>query len=274
MSVSSRLSALSHTRSIRAGALAACLLATPASGAAQHTAHVHDEPAAKDAPVRPADPAAEAATASMGHEGAMPAPMRAHMRMSPRRPATRADSARAAAIVATLREALGKYRDVRVAEAEGFRMFAPKLKNQRVYHFTHSGKAFREVFRFDPAQPTSLLYRKDANGAFILLGAMYVAPKRSSFDDLNERVPLSVAQWHAHTNVCVPPPRQRERWREMRDGQMLFGPAGVIATKADCSAAGGRFHEQLFGWMVHANVFASDDPAKIWGEEHGDEHKH
>lgn len=265
--------AISFTRIICAGALGVCLVAISRTAGAQQTTHVHDH-AAKPQPAPPTDPAAEAASATMGHEGTMPAHVRAHMRMSPRRPATREDSVRAAAIVMTLRDALGRYRDVRVAEADGFKMFAPQLKNQRVYHFTHYGKAFREHFRFDPTQPTSLLYRKDSAGTFVLVGAMYVAPKRASLDDLDKRVPLSVAQWHAHTNICVPPPRQRERWREMRDGKMLFGPAGVIATKEECSAAGGRFHEQLFGWMVHANVFASDDPAVIWGDEHGSGSQH
>ena len=34
---------------------------------------------------------------------------------------------------------------------------------------------------------------------------------------------------------------------------------------------GGRFVPRIFGWMVHAEVFAGDDPAAIWG---GDEHGH
>ena len=38
-------------------------------------------------------------------------------------------------------------------------------------------------------------------------------------------------------------------------------------------AAGGRFVKEVFGWMVHANVFASNDPKVIWGDTHmrGDE---
>lgn len=41
----------------------------------------------------------------------------------------------------------------------------------------------------------------------------------------------------------------------------------------ECNAVNGRFVKEVFGWMAHANVFASDDPKVIWGDEHirGDE---
>ena len=205
--------------------------------------------------------------------------MAAHMEMSPRRPANPADSARAARLVADLRSAIGKYRDVRIAVDDGYRQFAPEIKNQHVYHFTNYKRAIANAFRFNPEKPTSLLYKKDAKGSFVLIGAMYTAPKRATADKLDERVPLSVAQWHKHINWCFPPKGQQERWTELKGGRPIFGPLGV-STKADCEAAGGRFEKEVFGWMVHANVFASDDPKIIWGDEHqmtGDEmveHRH
>ena len=160
--------------------------------------------------------------------------------------------------------------DVKVAEADGFKQFAPQVKNQRVYHFTRNWNAVKAAFSFDPAEPTSLLYTKDASGNFVLTGAMYTAPRRASEDDLNARVPLSIARWHEHVNICIPKRGDAERWKEMKDGKMLFGPAGTIVTEAECNAAGGRWLEHLFGWMVHANVFASDDLGQIWaGEGHG-----
>ena len=67
--------------------------------------------------------------------------MNPHMRMTTLRTPTRADSTRARALVDTLRRALAKYRDVKVAESEGFRMFAPQVKNQRGYHFTRKWNA-------------------------------------------------------------------------------------------------------------------------------------
>lgn len=250
---------------LRISLVAATLAAVPvlpiaAQGRANHGAH-------DSASASSGDPAATEAerTMSGGHRDAR---LAAHMRMTPSRPMTGEDSVRATRIVAELRRSLERYRDVRVATADGFRQFAPGMQGQRVHHFTNYRQAFAEHFRFDPAKPSSLLYEKDAEGRFVLVGAMYVAPKRASAEDLDARIPLSVARWHAHVNVCVPARRDRERWRETRDGRMLFGPAGVITTREACDAEGGRFHEQLFGWMVHANVFATDDALKAFGEEH------
>ena len=194
--------------------------------------------------------------------------MNPHMRMTALRAPSAGDSARARALADTLRRALAKYRDVKVAESDGFRMFAPKVKNQRVYHFTRNWNAVKAAFGFDPAEPTSLLYTKDASGNFVLTGAMYTAPRRASEDDLNARVPLSIARWHEHVNICIPGRGDAERWKEMKNEQMRFGPAGAIATKEECDAAGGRWFAQLFGWMVHANVFAGEDLGAIWGEQH------
>ncbi|HEX2781377.1 MAG TPA: hypothetical protein VHM30_17880 [Gemmatimonadaceae bacterium] len=191
-----------------------------------------------------------------------------HIRMTARRRATAADSARARALVDTLRRALVKYRDVSVAEDDGYRMFAPQVKNQRVYHFTRNMAAVKAAFTFDASSPTSLLYTKDAAGKFTLVGAMYTAPRRASEDDLNARVPLSIAQWHEHVDICVPKRGDTARWKETANGQLRFGPAGAIATKAECDAANGRWFDHLFGWMVHANVFASDELGEIWGDHH------
>ncbi len=193
--------------------------------------------------------------------------MAAHMEMTPRRSLTHADSVRAATIVSELRAGIARYRDVRVAVDDGFRQFAPQLKNQRVYHFTSTKQAIANAFRFNAAKPTSLLYKKDSAGNFVLFGAVYTAPKRSSAAKLDERVPLGVAQWHKHVNWCLPPKGDDARWLEKRNGRPVFGPLGV-ATREECSAAGGRFQNEVFGWMVHANVFASDDPRVIWGDEH------
>lgn len=235
-------------------------LPIPAQGNANHGAH-------DSASAPPRDPAATEAERTMNASHHDPR-LADHMRMTPSRPITPEDSVRVTRIVAELRRSLERYRDVRVATADGFRQFAPGVEGQRVHHFTNYRHAFAEHFRFDPAKPSSLLYEKDVQGRFILVGAMYVAPKRASTEDLDARIPLSVAQWHAHVNVCVPGRRDRERWRETRDGRMLFGPAGVITTREACDAERGRFHEQLFGWMVHANVFRTDDALGAFGEKH------
>lgn len=235
-------------------------------GDASHSQHPADSSAAIGAmPEMSSMQGATEASMTMPMSGMA---MNPHMRMTAARPATAADSARARALADTLRRALAKYKDVSVAEADGYRMFAPQLKHQRVYHFTRNLAAVKAAFTFDASAPTSLLYTREGDGPFKLVGAMYTAPRRASEDDLNARVPLSIARWHEHVNICIPKRGDTERWKETRNGEMLFGPAGAIATKADCDANNGRWLEHLFGWMVHANVFAGDDLATVWGDNH------
>ncbi len=196
----------------------------------------------------------------------------AHLSLTPIRAATPADSVRAATVVAELRRGIEKYKDPSVAVADGFRMFAPQVKDQPVYHYIHATRVLREQTRWDPAAPSSLLYRRGANGALELLGAMYMASPRATPEELDARVPLGIARWHKHVNYCFP--EQRRRITETRDGKPLFGPVGTIATAAECEAAGGRYTPELFGWMIHANVFAGSDAKAIWGGGgHGHVHR-
>jgi hypothetical protein len=218
---------------------------------------------------------ARAQTADAGDGSAMARDASAlHMEMTPRRPASTRDSIRAAAVAAELRQAIMKYRDTATAVADGYRMFAPQIKNQKVYHFTRGWSAVQAAFRFDPSKPTSLLYAKGADGVFILVGGMYTAPKRFDLDKLDERVPLSVARWHKHVNWCVPPRGQAARWLERANGQPVFGPESPIASRKACDAVGGVFYESPLGWMVHANVMTSNDPAAIWGDDHAGHDMH
>ena len=170
--------------------------------------------------------------------------------------------------------ALAKYKDTTAAVADGYHMFLPGLKQQKVYHFTNNWRAMQESFRFDPTRPTSLLYRKDTTGKLILVGAMFTAPKRFGYERLDARVPLSIARWHKHVNWCLPKRGETARWSDRRDGAPLYGPESPIATKEACDQVGGRFMPTVFGWMLHANVFAGDDPATIWGDEHAGQDMH
>ena len=196
-----------------------------------------------------------------------------HMELTPPVVGTTSDSARAARISATLRTALAKYADTSAAVADGYQMFLPGLKAQKVYHFTNNWRAVQEAFRFEPSRPTSLLYKKDSTGKLVLVGAMYTAPKRFGYDKLDARVPLSIARWHKHVNWCVPKRGEKARWLEQKDGAPVFGPESPIATKEGCDAVGGRFQKSVFGWMLHANVFAHD-PAMVWGDEHAGHDMH
>ena len=200
------------------------------------------------------DAAQSAKDAMSGHDIAM----NAHMFMTALRPEAPGDEKRAQEILAALRPAIEKYRDCHVALAEGFEIFHPEVPQDH-YHFTNYRYAFEAQFEFDAARPTSLLYKRTANG-YELEGAMYTAPKRATEDDLNARVPLSVARWHKHVNFCLPPGGVAQL---RRANSKEFGMRGSIVTQDACEAAGGRWIPQVFGWMVHVYPYETD-PQKIW----------
>jgi hypothetical protein len=179
-----------------------------------------------------------------------------HMKMTAPRPRTAADERRAEAVVETLRGAIAKYRDYRVAVADHFVQYLPNIKLP-MYHFTNYEYAAQAHSHFDPSRPTSLLYKPVAGG-FELIGAMYTAPRGFDEDQLDERVPLSITAWHQHVNLCLPPPTKYPTSDWSR-----FGFHGTIATATECQASGGVFHPVVFGWMVHVYPFETD-AAKIW----------
>lgn len=184
------------------------------------------------------------------------AQMGPHFRWTALRPVQPADEQRAALLLQHLRAALAPYRDYHRAIKDGYEPFLPYVV-QPHYHFTSKWRGVKAAFRFNPAEPTSFLYRKTSDG-YELEGAMYTAPKRMTEGDLDDRIPLSVAQWHAHVNICLPPKRDAKAadWTK-------FGPKGAILTEKDCDQVKGRFVLQLFGWMVHVYPYA-DSPEKIW----------
>ena len=179
-----------------------------------------------------------------------------HMKWTVLRTANADDARRADQIVQTLRQALAKYKDYRVALNDEYAPLHSERKPKH-YHFANKQRRFLAKVRFEPAEPTALLYKKTGDG-YELEGAMYTAPKGMSEDQLNERVPLSVAQWHAHVNLCLQPDGSRRRMTRKQ-----FGFKGTIATESECQQAGGRFVPQAGGWMIHVYPFEAT-PAKIW----------
>jgi hypothetical protein len=174
-----------------------------------------------------------------------------HMFMTELRTKQPGDDRRAEEIV----EILGKSKDYKVALADNYKIFLPNVK-QPIYHFTNYKNAIAASFIFNPAHPTSLLYKKTGDG-YELIGAMFTAPRTATEQQLNERVPLSVARWHEHVNFCLPPRGAAQiDWKR-------FGLAGSIATEDACAQANGRFIKQVFGWMVHVYPFQTD-PGKVW----------
>lgn len=210
-------------------------------------------------PSQPSEGDLNATTQSMsnGHHHEMGL----HMHMSTLRDPQPGDDQKAQAIVEQARQAMDKYKDYNLALADGYKIFLPNVK-QQMYHFTNWQNAIAAAFAFDPTRPTSLLYEK-TGGGYKLIGAMYTAPYRFTEDQLNERIPLSVAQWHLHVNLCRPP---KGHEREMLSKNPRFGLNGSISTKEECEAAGGAFMPHVFGWMVHLYPWEKT-PEAVWSVE-------
>jgi len=236
---------------------------------------------------------------AMGDMGGAPNAMGAHMhmdehmKMTERRPQSPQDEERARELLVKLRTALMPYRDYHAALLQGFRIFLPSIP-QDVYHFTDYPAANAEYQGlFDVAHPGSLLYVKKGDG-YVLVGAMYSAPAYYTPDQLNDLIPLSVARWHQHVDICLPrgltlTDLLRDRFGAdrtdmpgtlpvaanpealdmdhrlgfMADGR--FGFEGKIHDEATCESAGGNFIPVAFGWMVHVYPFQGDDLKVAYG---------
>jgi len=263
---------------ITAIAIASTMLAAPG--------FAHDMSAMTDMDGHDMSSAPNAMGAHMG--------MDAHMVMTPTRAATPADIERAHEILSTLRKVLADYHDAQFALDQGYQIFLPTVP-QDVYHFTDYLAAQQEYAgNFNPSNPGSLLYSKNARGEYVLVGAMYSAPPDSTPERLDQLIPLSVARWHAHTNICLPKgitlndlirgdigearmnmpgmmpvdaspdaSNLNRRLGFLADGR--FGFTGKIATAPDCEAAGGHFIPQAFGWMTHVYPFNGDDLKVAFG---------
>ena len=184
-----------------------------------------------------------------------------HMKMTTLRDLKPGDQEKADKVVDAARKVTAKYEDYKVALADGYKIFLPNLP-QKQYHFTNYWYGFEASTHFNPDHPTSLLYEKQGGG-YKLIGVMYTAPKNANESELDSRIPLSIAQWHAHVNLCVPP---ADRRKEMWGPEPQFGLQGTITTKEACDAAGGKFTPQIFGWMVHVYPF-EQKPEDVWSVE-------
>ena len=184
-----------------------------------------------------------------------------HMKMTDLRPVQSGDAERADRVVEAARKVATKYLDYHAALANGYEIFFPQVR-QKLYHFVNSEYGLEAALSFNAEHPTALLYEKHGED-YNLVGVMYTAPRDFGEDQLNERVPLSIAQWHEHVNVCFPASGQRN---EMLQAHSQFGLLGSISTQPACDAAGGIFRPVIFNWMVHVYPFEKD-PKNIWSVE-------
>jgi hypothetical protein len=97
--------------------------------------------------------------------------------------------------------------------------------------------------------------------------AKAVADRVKGEEELNERIPLSMARWHQHVNFCKAPKGQEAAYF---GPEAKFGLRGSIVSKEACEAAGGEFHPHLFGWMVHVYPYEAD-PKNIWSTNDDDQ---
>ena len=184
--------------------------------------------------------------------------MAAHMGYTALRPKSAGDQQRADKMVETLRTALAKYKDYHVAEADGYKPWHPEMKTP-IVHFTKLWYAVKAQFTFDPIRSRprcSISGRVD--GGYELVGAMYTRAQALVRRQAEPAVPLSVARWHKHTNLCLPKKGTDPSTVDWKK----FG-MGSIATKEACDAAGGVFYPQIFGWMVHVYPWETD-PRLVW----------
>jgi hypothetical protein len=192
--------------------------------------------------------------------------MAGHMHMTELRPAKAGDKPKADAVVAAAKTAMAPYQDYHKALADGYEIFLPNLP-QPQYHFTKALYGLEARSHFDPLKPTSLLYKKTADGGYKLIGVMYTDRFAATEDELNDRIPLSFARWHQHTNFCKAPMGQKAAYF---GPDAKFGLLGSITTQEACEAAGGVFYPHLLGWMVH--VYPNEtDPKKIWSTNDDDQ---
>ena len=196
-----------------------------------------------------------------------------HMKMTALRDPKPGDADRAAKVAETARQVADKYTDYHTALNDGFKIFLPEVP-QKQYHFTNYKYAAEAAAGFNPEHPTSLLYEKQGD-RYKLVGVMYTAPKRLTENDLDQRIPLSIAQWHEHVNFCAPPASMSpdEKKPGLLGPNAKFGLRGSIASEDACEAAGGKFHPVIFNWMVHLYPMEKT-PEAIWSAERGHDQTH
>jgi hypothetical protein len=181
--------------------------------------------------------------------------MAAHMTLTPAEPRQQGDVERAAAIADAVRAGIEPFRDYHKAIAAGFKPGHLDIP-EKEYHFSSRENFIAALRQFDVKRPTSLLYEHTSDGGFRLIGAMYTDRRDASDAELDQRIPLSMARWHQHIDLCLPP--QGTGLRAMGGPHPQFGPRGSISTAAACTAAGGRFIAHLYGWMVHLYPYEHD----------------
>ncbi len=182
------------------------------------------------------------------------AAMTNHMCITPMRPKQPGDEEKAKALVAEVKATIEKYKDYKKALADGYVIANPTVV-QPQYHFTNDANVRLADTQFDPTKPSALLYFQTPTQHYKLEGVMFTDSTSATEDELNERIPLSIARWHEHTNFCGAP---ANKVSEYHGKNPKFGMFGSIHTKEACQAEGGTFFPVIFSWMIHVFPYEND----------------
>jgi hypothetical protein len=150
------------------------------------------------------------------------------------------------------RAATDKFRDVSLAEAEGYQQYGPYVRGQG-FHFVNTRRA-RAGFNVE--RPPILLYEKDetAPQGLRLVGVSYLiaAETGPNGQPVSPPFPAALAAWHKHHAIC------------------LFADRSIRMHLQDseCRQNGGRFIAET-DWMVHAWIW-KDSPAGVFSPTNPD----
>ena len=149
----------------------------------------------------------------------------------------------------TVRKSAERYRDVRVALADGFIQVGGVVPNMGA-HFIHPGRVIDGVLNVK--KPEIMLYDRDDSGGWRLVGTSFVLPRKapltpegSAGDEHPDGFAGLLDNWHVHYELCTFP-----------DGQFR------TLNEAACETEGG-VHAPSFGWMIHAWVL-DDNPLGVF----------
>lgn len=140
-----------------------------------------------------------------------------------------------------LRQAMVEFRDMETAKALGYVQTGGEVPNMGIH--LASPARIRDG-RFDPSRPEMLLFGRDGNGGWKLVGASFILPTRLAGYDHPDGFAGPLDNWHVHYNQC-----NTEK-------------GTFSATREACEAHGGEWSFS-FGWMLHAYVEV-DNPLGVF----------
>lgn len=171
------------------------------------------------------------------HEGAL------EMQMLPPngKPITWSDIATIYPELTAAKKANDKYRNVAVAERDGYFTLPVLYVPTQGYHYVKTNFLLGRAGTFDPLKPAVLVYNK-VGGKMKLSSLLYLAPRGATPQQLDRLFPGSMVMWHRHINNCA-----------------TYEKILPYYDRTSCAAHGGRFLPST-PWMVHAWLYEKNVP--------------